>query len=899
MKLNHSLLFFFASITSLSAQIKVAIHETSAIAAGMSSRPDGSVVTGSTETWNNSIGQTVSNVSLVDSSGNTTTATFSNNAGFIKSNSLGWESESQDWVMMETWVGFKQSESLSVSNLPASYATGYSVVIYGDSNDGGTRTMDYFIDDGTSTKSATILDSGYFGGTFSDDKTVVITGLTGTSFTLTGNPDSGDSRSAICGFEIIPGVTPIVTSFTASDSYIQPGESTTLSWSVSNATTLTLDPGAIDVTGTNSLSVTPSATTTYTLTASEDDDSDVAQLQIGVGPERPNVLIFLIDDYGSMDTSVPFAYNSYDDSGTPLVTAFNTFYQTPNIAALAANGMKFTQAYAMPMCSPTRVSLMTGQNSPRHGVTVHLNAYDTIDNRSFSIKTHRGPNNWRYHGMDGSDVTLPQLLKDTGYHTFLVGKDHMSHVQNPTAIGFDVSDDGLVKATVMTTKTNTALENAVASGSPFFAYVSYRDVHTAFYTAGDAIGDYSDAYNANHAKFASMVESVDNSVGAIMTKLTDLGVAEDTLVIFLGDNGSDSPALSDEEWPLGTFFDDFPMRGKKGSAYEGGIRVPLIFTWATPDATNSLQQSLTIPAASVEHDMVTVEDLAPTVLSLIDQSSSTMDGYDLTPYLRAESGTHRPQKVLRHMPHEHRSNYFTCFREGDWKIIYRYHIEESIANSETHEDAGYESFELYDLASDPDESDNLATSNPEKLLTMARAMAQELNESWGSFGALWPAHNPTRVSIPARDLVDDPFFIDFSLNTRSLVDTDEDGLTDVEEDIDANGLVSLTETSADDSDTDNDSTNDYVETILNLDPLNPSESFQLHSEQNPNGSLTLTWPSAPGLTFDLLSSLDLATPPSTWSIHTPNVPADSSDPKTSLDIPISADREFFTIELNP
>ncbi|MFC5050873.1 sulfatase-like hydrolase/transferase [Rubritalea spongiae] len=888
-----------ASFASLSAQIKVAIHETNAIAAGMSSRPDGTVVTSSTETWNNAIGQTGSSIILSDTSGSATTASLSYNAGFIKSNTLGWESQSQDWVMMGTWIGFKQNESLTISNLPASYASGYSIVIYGDSNDGGTRTMDYFIDDGTNTKTATILDSAYFNGTFSNDKTVVITGLTGNSFTLTGNPNSSDSRSAICGLEIISLTTPFISSFEADPNYIQPGSSTTLSWSTFNSTHLTLNPGNINVTGSSSYSVSPNSSTTYSLTASDSTDNSSRQLTVHVGPERPNVLIFLIDDYGSMDTSVPFAYDQYNYSGTPLITAFNHFYKTPHIASLAANGMKFTQAYAMPMCSPTRVSLMTGQNSPRHGVTVHLNAYQTVDNKSFSIKTHRGPNNWRYLGMDGTDVTLPQLLKDTGYHTFLIGKDHMSHQQNPTAIGFDVSDDGLVKAPVMTSKTNAALENAVTLGNPFFAYVSYRDVHTAFYNATDAIGDYSDAYNTNHAKFATMVESVDNSVGAIMAKLTELGVAENTLVFFLGDNGSDSPALSDEGWPRGIFFDDFPMRGKKGSAYEGGIRVPLIITWATPDSNNSLQQTLPIPAASVEHDMVTVEDLAPTILSLVEQSSPTMDGYDLTPYLRTEAGTHRPQKILRHMPHEHRSNYFTCYRESDWKIIYRYHIEESIANSETHEDSAYESFELYNLASDPNESENLASSNPEQLLKMARAMAQELNNSWGSHGELWPAHNPTLAEKPTRNLIDDPFFIDFNIGSRSLVDSDLDGLTDQQEDLDANGLLGLTETSADNPDTDTDNTDDYAETRLGLDPLDPNERFRVSSIVQSNGSITLTWPSSPGLSFDLHSSLDLSSPTSSWNIHTPNLPADLSESETTINIPITADRKFFSVELKP
>jgi arylsulfatase A-like enzyme len=567
---------------------------------------------------------------------------------------------------------------------------------------------------------------------------------------------------------------------------------------------------------------------------------------------------------------------------------------------LAANGMKFTQAYAMPMCSPTRVSLMTGFNSPRHGVTVHLNAYDAIDNKSFDIKTHRGPNNWRYLGMDGTDVALPQLLKDAGYHTFFVGKDHMSHTQLPTAIGFDVSDDGLYKAIALTPKAEVMIEDAVELGNPFFGYISYRDVHTTFYEASDYTNDYSAAYNTKHEYFGTMVESVDNSLGAIMAKLEEQGVSENTLIIFLGDNGSDSDALSEEGEARGDSFDDYPMRGKKGSTYEGGIRVPLLAAWAAPNPGNRFQQALSIPAGSVEHDIVTVEDIAPTILAAMNVAAPQMDGYDLTPYLRAESGTHRPQKVLRHMPHEHRSNYFTCFREGDWKIIYRYHIEEAIAGGETHEDAGYNSFELYNLVDDPRETNDLASVQTEKLLTMARAMAQELDESWGVYGPLWPAHNPTRAQYPSRPLEDDPFFIDFSIDGRAAIDSDGDGLADAEEDPDADGLLAATETSADASDTDGDGSDDRTELRLNLDPRNSAEAFRAKLAAVQASSLTLNWPSAPGTTYNILAGTNLLDAVESWPVAVSNIPAHAVSNETAVTVEaLDVDAAYYRIELKP
>jgi arylsulfatase A-like enzyme len=561
--------------------------------------------------------------------------------------------------------------------------------------------------------------------------------------------------------------------------------------------------------------------------------------------------------------------------------------------------MKFTQAYAMPMCSPTRVSLMTGFNSSRHGVTVHLNAYDDIDNKSFDIKTHRGPNNWRYLGMDGTDVALPQLLKDAGYYTFHLGKDHMSDTQQPTALGFDVSDSALYKSTVLTPKAENMLSTAVATGEPFFGYICYRDVHSSFYTATDATNDYSTAYNSTHEKFGTMVESVDNSLGVILAKLNELGVAEDTLIIFLGDNGSDSPALSDEDDANGTAFDDYPMRGKKGSTYEGGIRIPLLAAWASPNPSNAFQQALSIPAGSVEHDMVTVEDIAPTILTAVNVSVPDMDGYDLTPYLRAEGGTHRPQKVLRHMPHEHRSNYFTCFRAGDWKIIYRYHIEEAIAGGET-ADARFNSFELYNLVDDPRETNDLSSVQTEKLLTMARAMAQELDDSWGVYGPLWPTHNPTRAQYPARPLEDDPFFIDFSIDGRAVIDSDGDGLTDAEEDPDADGLVGAAETDPDDSDTDGDGSDDRTELRLNLDPCNAGEAFTARMAATGSAFFSLTWASAPGTAYNILAGTNLQDAVESWTVAASNIPAHAVSNETSYAVDErEEDSSFYRVELLP
>jgi hypothetical protein len=253
------------------------------------------------------------------------------------------------------------------------------------------------------------------------------------------------------------------------------------------------------------------------------------------------------------------------------------------------------------------------------------------------------------------------------------------------------------------------------------------------------------------------------------------------------------------------------------------------------------------------------------------------------------------------MPHEHRSNYFTCFREGDWKILYRYHIEESIAGNETHEDAGYNSFELYNLADDPRETNDLSSVESGRLLTMARAMANELDQGWGVCGKLWPTHNPTRAKIPDRPLEDDPFYIDFSVDDRADIDSDGDGLTDAEEDLDADGLVGDTETDADATDTDGDGSDDYTEVRLNLDPRDSGEAFYATLAAGTNtSSFTVTWPSAPGTIYNLMTRTNLLSRAGAWLVSVSNIPAATASNTTSraVDLPDQS-RGFFKVQLLP
>jgi len=686
---------------------------------------------------------------------------------------------------------------------------------------------------------------------------------------------------------------PAIQSFTAQRSYVAAGSTVNLSWQTTGATTLAIVPGVGDVTAltTNGIGTTQivvNQTTTFTLSTTNSNGSTFRNVEVAVGPSRPNLVVILADDYGPHDTSVPF---NLDTNGVPKAYNFNSFYKTPNLERLAAQGMRFTSAYAQSVCSPTRTGMMTGRNSARHAVT------DWVGGGGAG-----SPTNWRSAGMVASEISLPKLLKAGGYRTIHIGKGHFSDSTVPvTSIGFDVNvggfdwghphsgyigtpgyggmpgleayDGSIFLTRALTIEANKTLDNAVAEGRPFFLNMSFYAVHAPFTTNPDATNTYSTAVNANHAKFATMVEGMDNAIGQIRQKLVDLGVAENTLIIFLGDNGSDSPATTQDGLPLGSF-SDWPMRGMKGSKWEGGIRVPMIACWAAVNSSNTFQQALPIPTNSVETDIVTSWDVPVTLLGVTGLAGAVgfgEDGHDLRPYLAGIPGTHRPQEILIHYPHNHRSDYFTLLRQGSLKLIYNYQDN---------------SHQLYDLASDPTESTNLAVAQPETLTRMARTLAQKLAGTWGPAGVLKPtiattAPNGNVVSIP-----DNP-----------SVDVDHDGLADTFEDPDLNGLVATTETDPDNSDTDGDHTPDGAELRTGTNPLAPASNFLGKLTRYPGGDFTITWPSKPGATYEIYTSENLTD----WSAPAiASVSAHPSGTNTTYTLPPTAGSpNFYRVLLMP
>jgi arylsulfatase A-like enzyme len=471
-------------------------------------------------------------------------------------------------------------------------------------------------------------------------------------------------------------------------------------------------------------------------------------------PEQPNIMVFLVDDMGVMDTSVPFLT---DENGNPKKYPLNEFYRTPSMERLAAQGIRFNQFYAMSVCSPTRISIMTGQNAARHRATNWINPWENNAGK-------HGPAQWDWEGLSYGDITLPGILKEKGYRTIHVGKGHFGPKDYPGAdpanLGFDVNVAGrsigapgsyfgeknygagtkrerssvphldqyhgtktfLTEA--LTIEAQKHVAETVASGSPFYLYFSHYAVHAPFESDPRFAAHYADSDKPKNAQaFATLVEGMDKSLGDMLDQFESLKVAENTLVFFLGDNGSDAP-LGDQHVVACAA----PLRGKKGAHYEGGMRVPFIAAWAKPNPENEWQKKLPIPAGAIQGQVASVTDLFPTLLKLTGSeaaASHRVDGKPLQTLLQGKADSSRPEQFLMHYPHGvHRSNYWTSWRDGDWKVVYHTLPEIPATGNHMQFEGGH--YELFNLANDPFESKNLADTEPGVLQRMMAGLSSQL-----------------------------------------------------------------------------------------------------------------------------------------------------------------------------
>jgi len=483
----------------------------------------------------------------------------------------------------------------------------------------------------------------------------------------------------------------------------------------------------------------------------------------------PNVVVFLIDDMGVMDTSVPFLT---DDQGKPRKYPLNDFYRTPNMARLASRGIRFSHFSAMSVCSPSRVSLLTGQNSARHRVT---NWIDPGGNNTGP----NGPPDWHWAGLKPGDVTLPGLLRQAGYSTIHVGKGHLGPRgkpgADPAALGFDHNIGGgpfgqpgsyfgqhgfgklagnkanavpgldqyhgtnTFLSDALTQEANRLVSQAVAEKKPFYLNLWHYAVHAPFQSDLRFAGNYTSSGKSAPAQaFATLVEGMDKSLGDLMVHLEKLGVADNTIFFFLGDNGSDAP-LGDHQ----TIACSAPLRGGKGSQYEGGTRVPFIASWLQHKAENTAQRAMPIARGGVQVQPAAIQDLFSTVMEVAGlkvPAGHGVDGTSLKPLFTGKADTSRGNSFLIHYPHApHRCDYFSTWRDGGWKVIYHYFPGKSSGGSH---------YQLFNLNDDPFEQHDLASKKPAELRQLMTGMVAALQDQNATYPVDKPGGKALKPVIP-------------------------------------------------------------------------------------------------------------------------------------------------------
>lgn len=437
----------------------------------------------------------------------------------------------------------------------------------------------------------------------------------------------------------------------------------------------------------------------------------------GADSRRPNVVYLLADDLG----------------WTGLSCFGSDLYETPNLDRLAADGMRFTAAYAAcTVCSPTRASIMTGMYPAR----LHLTDFIAGQNRPFARMSIP---DWTKR-LDGATVTIADALRAEGYATAQVGKWHLSgrgaEEGQPTDHGFDSQVDappgtrgyflspaaqreaGLDSNFLTDYLTEQAVQaiDRMKSG-PFLLYMAYHVPHTPIEGRPDLVARFQSRLKPglthNNPTYAAMVASLDLSVGRILATLEDRGLADNTLVIFTSDNGG----LTQRYGQHDGYTENLPLRRGKGSAYEGGVRVPRIMKWP----------GVTPPGSVCQEPVMTIDDY-PTILAVTGvagdaQHNARVDGKSLLPLLQ-DPAARFDRNLFWHYPHYHAGGDwpYSAVRSGPWRLI------ESLEDGH---------LELYNLANDPSETQNVKGQQGDRTAVMQRS----LHEWRQKVGAQMPTQN--------------------------------------------------------------------------------------------------------------------------------------------------------------
>ena len=435
---------------------------------------------------------------------------------------------------------------------------------------------------------------------------------------------------------------------------------------------------------------------------------------------KPNIILIFADDLGWKDVG----YQGSD------------FYETPNIDRLAKEGMVFRSGYAAAgNCAPSRACLLSGNYTPRHGVYA---VNSTSRGPKESARLVPIPNK---SGLAKENITMADALKEAGYVTGIFGKWHLSGPggAEPGEQGFDTVSDGVGKPKGEESNNPKGIYSLTKDACdfmeenrdrPFFVYLPHHAIHTGLQSRPETLARFeakAKGKQHDHALYAACAYDLDDGVGILLKKLADLGLEKDTIVVFTSDNGGTGQSSQE------------PLRGNKGSYYDGGIREPFIVRWPGVVKPGSVSD---VPVINV--------DLYPTFLAAASApipKDKTLDGESLLPLLKQE-GSLKRSAIFWHFPGYldvpvtrgreldvrtgFRSRPVTVIRKGDWKL-HLYHEEWQL-------DGGRESLatnnavELYHITQDIGERNNLANTETAK----RDELVDELLAWWKSTDALVP-----------------------------------------------------------------------------------------------------------------------------------------------------------------
>ncbi len=439
-----------------------------------------------------------------------------------------------------------------------------------------------------------------------------------------------------------------------------------------------------------------------------------------------NVVFVLIDDMGWKD----------------IGCCGGEVFETPNIDRLAAQGMRFTDAYAAcSICAPTRASLITGKYPGRLHFTALTNHHKQLGNveaNPTGIKLIQ-PEITEEDGVQPSEYTIANAFRDAGYRTALFGKTHFgSGNEDLTQLGFDVHEephcdmwitppavvpDDPKKMTTITDLSIGFMRDSVAQKKPFFLYVPHNAVHVQVQVTQSFLDKASAKLTDEQANdyspyYVAMVEELDREIGRLLAELDALGIADNTAVIFTSDNGGVDQVICKDPYELTSMA---PLRGQKGGQFEGSHRVPLIVKWPGE-----------VSPGTVSDQVVITPDYYPSCLQIAGlplQPQQHLDGISIVPALKG--GVLDREAVYWHKPHYYTKNSpLSAIRCG--RYVYIHYWEKQLSPT------GGRSHELFDLQKDIGQTENILNQMPGVAALMRDMLMQHLKAA----GCEIPAVNP-------------------------------------------------------------------------------------------------------------------------------------------------------------